>query len=152
MGVVTETLGPIDELADAPPQEDALLLTSEERASPHMLGRTQGGRDVRISLPRGQELDEGEVLLIDGQCAVVVRAAPEELFVVRAGSPIDWAIAGYQLGNFHRPVRFTDDAMLTPVDPMVADVLTRLGFSFERRTMPFAGRRVGAYGAHHHDH
>ena len=62
-------------------------------------------------------------------------------------------MAGYQLGNLHRPVRFTDGAMLTPADPMVADLLARLDIAYERKTMPFVGRRYGSHtGGHHHEH
>ena len=107
---------------------------------------------MRISLPRGTEINDGDVLALEGTTAVVARAAPEALYVVSPGDAYTWGVAGYQLGNLHRPVRFTEDGMLTPADPMVADLLTRLGIAFEERTIPFVGRRYGAHGAHHHDH
>ena len=129
-----------------------VLLNSEERASAHLVGRSEGGRAVRISLPRGTEINDGDVLALEGTTAVVARAAPEALYVVSPGDAYTWGVAGYQLGNLHRPVRFTDDGMLTPADPMVADLLTRLGIAFEEQTIPFVGRRYGAHGAHHHHH
>ena len=107
---------------------------------------------MRISLPRGTEINDGDVLALDGTTAVVARAAPEALYVVRPEDAYTWGVAGYQLGNLHRPVRFTDEGMLTPADPMVADLLTRLGIAFEEQTIPFVGRRYGAHGAHHHHH
>ena len=153
MNVVTDVLGVITDFKDRVRNQDPLLLTSEERASPHMVGRTCGGRELRISIPRGSELNDGDVLALDGDVAVVVRASPEELFVIRPTGSLQWGVAGFQLGNMHRPVRFTDDAMLTPTDPMVADLFDRLGIAFERRTMPFVGRRYGSHGGHHpHEH
>jgi len=153
MTVVTGVLGTIAEFEERVQEQDPLLLNSDERASPHMHGHTKGGRDLRISMPRGTELNDGDVLAVDGDVAIVVQAAPEALFVV---SPIDaytWGVAGYQLGNLHRPVRFTGDAMLTPEDAMVADMFERLGISFERKTMPFVGKRYGSHtGGHHHEH
>ena len=150
MTVVTAVLGTVDSLREHIESEDPVLLNSEERASAHLVGRSQGGRNVRISLPRGTEINDGDVLALEGAVAVVARAAPEALYVVSPDAAYDWGVAGYQLGNLHRPVRFSDDGMLTPADPMVADLLARLGIAFEERTMPFVGRRYGAHGAHHH--
>ena len=153
MAVVTAVLGTVESLRERIGSEDPVLLNSEERASAHLVGRSEGGRSVRISLPRGTEINDGDVLALDGSTAVVARAAPEALYLVRPDRAYDWGVAGYQLGNLHRPVRFTDEGMLTPADPMVADLLTRLGIAFEARTTPFVGRRYGAHGAHHHhDH
>ena len=153
MAVVTAVLGTVEALRDRIESEDPVLLNSEERASAHLVGRSEGGRAVRISLPRGTEINDGDVLALEGTTAVVARAAPEALYVVRPDDAYTWGVAGYQLGNLHRPVRFTDEGMLTPADPMVADLLTRLGIAFEERTIPFVGRRYGAHGAHHHhDH
>ena len=152
MAVVTAVLGTVDSLRDRIENEDPVLLNSEERASAHLVGRSVGGRAVRISLPRGTEINDGDVLALEGTTAVVARAAPEALYVVSPDDAYTWGVAGYQLGNLHRPVRFTDEGMLTPADPMVADLLTRLDIAFEERTIPFVGRRYGAHGAHHHDH
>ena len=153
MSVITGVLGTITKYKDRVREQDPLLLNSEERASPHMLGHTEGGRDIRISMPRGTELNDGDVLALDCDVAIVVQAAPEELFVVNPGDAFTWGVAGYQLGNLHRPVRFTGNAMLTPADPMVADMLDRLGIAFERKKMPFVGKRYGSHtGSHHHEH
>ena len=153
MTIVTAVLGTVETLRERIESEDALLLNSEERAGAHLVGRSEGGRSVRISLPRGTEINDGDVLALDGTTAVVARAASEALYLVRPGDALNWGVAGYQLGNLHRPVRFGDDGMLTPADPMVADLLGRLGIAYEERTMPFVGRRYGAHGARHrHDH
>jgi len=153
MTIVTAVLGTVESLRGRFESEDPLLLSSEERAGAHLVGRSQGGREVRISLPRGTEINDGDVLALNGATAVVARAAPEALYLVSPGDALAWGVAGYQLGNLHRPVRFSEAGMLTPADPMVADLLGRLGIAFEERTMPFVGRRYGAHGAHHHhDH
>ena len=153
MSVITGVLGTVTDFEDRVREQDPLLLNSEERASPHMHGHTEGGRDLRISMPRGTELNDGDVLALDGDIAIVVQAAPEELFVVSPKDAYNWGVVGYQLGNLHRPVRFTDGAMLTPADAMVAAMLGRLDIAFESKTMPFTGRRYGSHtGGHHHEH
>jgi urease accessory protein len=158
MAVVTKILGTVQTLKGQLRREDPLLLTSDERASPHLVSSTVNGRSVRVSLPRESELHDGDVLAIEGEVAIVVRAAPEDVFVVEPRDALQWGIAGFQLGNLHRPVRFTDTAMLTPADAMVADVLNRLHIRYERRTIPFEGKRYGSFtghghgAGHHHDH
>lgn len=151
MSVITQVLF----LADARPEggaEDPILLTSEQRSSPHGVLESAGGRIVRLSLPRGSELNDGDVLAKDGETAIVVRAAPEALFSIAPHDALMWGVAGFHLGNLHRPVRFTDTAMLTPADAKVADVLHDAGLSFEAIDAPFVGRRFGSYAGHDHDH
>lgn len=152
MSVVERIVGHIDALSPRPAKRERVPLTSEERASAHMVAYSEAGRAVRVSLPRGTELNDGDVLAIEGDTALVVAAAEEDLFFVRPKDAYEAGVAGYQLGNLHRPVRFTRDALLTPADPMVADLLARLGIGFERRRAPFVGQRYGAYAAHHHGH
>jgi urease accessory protein UreE len=159
MAVVTKIIGTVETLNGHFQREDPLLLTSDERASPHLVGSTVGGRSVRVSLPRESELHSGDVLALEGEVAIVVRAASEDLLVIEPRDALQWGIAGFQLGNLHRPVRFTATAMLTPTDGMVADLLNRLNISYARRTIPFEGKRYGSFtghghgaGGHHHDH
>ena len=56
MDVITEVLGTLADFQAQIESTDSLVLTSEERLSPHMLGHTTGGRSIRISLPRSTEL------------------------------------------------------------------------------------------------
>lgn len=152
MSVIERIIGHIDTISPRPAKVERVPLTSEERASAHMVAYSETGRSLRISLPRGTELGDGDVLAIEGDTALVVAAAEEDLYFVRPKDAYQAGVAGYQLGNLHRPVRFTPDALLTPADPMVADLLGRLGIGFDRRRAPFVGARYGAYAAHHHDH
>jgi urease accessory protein len=153
MDVVTRIVGRLADLKDKVTASDPLVLTSEERSSAHFVRSTEQGRTVRVSLPRGTEIADGDVLAIDAGVAVVATAAPEDLLAVTPrGAPIDWAAVGYQLGNLHRPMRFAEDRMLTPVDAMVEDLLQRMGVPFQRVRAPFVGRRYGSMTGHHHDH
>ncbi|MFC0282280.1 hypothetical protein ACFFJB_01365 [Camelimonas abortus] len=151
--IITGVLGQFDAAA-ATGETDVLELTSEERASPHFTAYTRAGRRLRLSLPRGTELQDGDVLHRDDALTIIVRAAAEELLLLRPGAdPVEWNAACYQLGNLHRPARFLPGGVLTPRDPMVEQFLARLAVRVERTTRPFTGRRFGAAGAHHHhDH
>ncbi|NES95420.1 MAG: urease accessory protein UreE [Desertifilum sp. SIO1I2] len=149
MNVITEILGTLSTLRSPITQTDALILTSEERLSPHRVGRTVGDRTVRISLPRSAELFDGDVLALDGDVAIVVEAASEDLFVISPTDKLTWGVVGFQLGNLHRPVRFTETSILTPVDPVVAEMFGRIGIAFERQMTPFIGQRYGSQASSH---
>lgn len=152
MTIITSVIGKLSELKSQD-KVDPLELTSDERASPHFASTTQSGRQIRISLPRGAELQDGDVLCYDDDIAIVVKAKDEDLLFLKPGADaIAWWAACYQLGNFHRPARFRDDGVLTPNDPLAAQMLQRLGIAIERINAPFVGRRFGATGAHHHNH
>lgn len=150
MTLISSIMGHLSELKNVT-SVDPLELTSEERASPHFVATTSAGRLFRVSLPRGSELNDGDVLCFDDEIAIVVKAKEEDLLFLKPGDDaVTWWAACYQLGNFHRPARFLDDGVLTPHDPLTAQLLTRLGIPFDRVVAPFVGRRYGAAGAHHH--
>lgn len=150
MGVVTSVSGSIETLGKGI-AIDMLPLTSAQRASPHFSAVTTNGKPVRVSLPRGSELQDGDVLEVVDGVAVVVLAAAEDLLLLKPGEDaLMWSVACYQLGNLHRPARFLDDGILTPYDPMALSVLTGYGANIERVTRPFVGRRFGAVQSHHH--
>jgi urease accessory protein len=148
--VITAIVGRLDDLA-ASRRIDPLELTSEERANTHFVAETASGRQLRVSLPRGTELQDGDVLALDAETAVVVKAAAEDLLLLTPGDdPVSWWAACYQLGNLHRPARFRADGIVTLYDPMALQIVRGLGVAIERIHEPFVGRRFGAAGAHHH--
>jgi urease accessory protein len=150
MAVITEVIGNEHDI-DGKYGRDPLMLTSSQRASAHFAAETVAGRSVRISLPRGTELQDGDVLDIDGEWAIVVKAADEDLiFITPQEDPMLWWAACYQLGNLHRPARFLADGILTPYDPMALHMLRGFDIQVEQVRRPFVGRRFGAAQGHHH--
>lgn len=144
--VVKHGRGPV-----AHPPVDRLVLDADQRASPHFSASTEAGIRVRVSLDRGSELDNHDILVADDGLAVEVVAADEDLVVVRPGNTIrEWAAVCYQLGNLHRALKVADDEILTPRDAQVEAFLTKLGAHFRRERRPFIGERLGAAAGHHH--
>jgi urease accessory protein len=150
MSVITSILGRVEDFPAT--LLDPLLLTSQQRASGHFAASTSHGKNVRVSLPRGVELQDGDVLALEENTAIVVAAAPEDLLYVTARDKgVMWWVACYQLGNLHRPARFLEEGILTPYDPMALTILKGFGVDIERVKRPFVGRRFGAVQSHH-DH
>ena len=109
-------------------------------------------------LPRGTVLRDGDVLLDDtGAATVVVRAAPEDLYEVRAASDaadpaFDLLRAAYHLGNRHVPVQLAPGRLRLECDAVLREMLERLGLRVQEVRAPFEPE-AGAYGGgHRHDH
>jgi urease accessory protein len=150
--VVEAVLGNLTELDRQVEAVDELELTTEERERAHLRARSRGNRELIISLPRGEELHDGDVVHVDDGVAVVVVAAPEDVLEVSPRTPREWALAAYQLGNLHRPARFLPDAILTPYDRSSAETLRALGVATRRTRSGFVGERCRALTNHRHGH
>jgi urease accessory protein len=150
--VVEAVLGSLTELDRPVEAVDELELTAEERDRAHLRARSRGNRELIISLPRGVELHDGDVVYIEDGVAIVVVAAPEDVLEVNPRTPREWAFAAYQLGNLHRPARFLPDAILTPYDRPAAETLRALGVATRRVQRGFVGERCRALTNHRHGH
>lgn len=150
MEVITKVLGKVAEYQDTALQVDPIVLMSEERLNSHIRKTTKGGCDVRISLPRGSELFEDDVLAFNANVAIVVEAALEDIIIISPTTSLTWGIASFHLGNLHRTVRFTEASILTHTDPMVEDLFDRLHIKYHRCLAPFTGKNITSQGGDHH--
>ena len=150
--VVAAVLGKFAQLTPQAEAVDEVELTAAERERAHLRVRSRGKRELIVSLPRGEELQDGDVIQVDNGVAVVVVAAPEDVLEASPRTTREWALAAYQLGNLHRPARFLGDLILTPYDRATAEVLRGLGVATRRATRGFVGERCRAFTDHQHDH
>ena len=109
------------------------------------------GTRVVIDLPEARVLGEGEVVTAVDGTRVTIRAASEDLLeVTGAALPrIAWHI-----GNRHTPCQVEGDRLLIRRDPVLRDMLERLGAVVREVCEPFAPEG-GAYGhgrTHGHSH
>ncbi|MBT4888197.1 MAG: urease accessory protein UreE [Rhodospirillales bacterium] len=84
------------------------------------------GTDCAIALSRDQKLEDGCVLHLDDNRAIVLRMAQEHWLSVK---PADSAAAvelGYFAGNLHWRVRFDGDIMLIAIEGPIDFYLGRL--------------------------
>lgn len=111
---------------------------------------TDPGRAFLVDLPQTVSLDRGDCFELDDGSRVAVVAAEEALLAIRG----DLIRAAWHIGNRHAPCQVEPDRLLIQDDPIMADMLTRLGLDIIRVTAPFMPER-GAYGhgrTHGHDH
>jgi urease accessory protein len=110
------------------------------------------GEEVALVLPRGTVLRDGDVLVAQDGGLVRVVAAAETVLMVTARDRLTLTRAAYHLGNRHTPVEVGADYLKLEYDPVLADMLKRIGALVEQVTLPFQPES-GAYGGgHKHGH
>lgn len=139
---------------DAGSTEDALPLPLDFDARKRSRQRLtlDDGSALAIALAAGTTLAEGDLLVADDGTQYRVLARDEA--VLRVRSPDPWLLlrAAYHLGNRHTPVAVLRDALLIEPDPVLRDMLERLGLQVDAIDAPFAPE-PGAYGGgHRHGH
>jgi len=129
-----------------------LTLAFDERRKSRLAATLDTGEEVAVLLPRGTVLRDGDVLVADDGGLVRVVAAPETVLVVRAKDALTLTRAAYHLGNRHTPVEVGADYLKLEYDPVLADMLERIGATVAQASMPFQPES-GAYGGgHKHGH
>ena len=129
-----------------------LVLPFGDRSKSRLRAALDNGTEAALFLPRGTVLRGGDLLVAEDGTFVEVQAAPESVLQVTATDPLALMRAAYHLGNRHTPVEVGRDYLRLEYDPVLADMLTRLGVQIERAERPFEPE-AGAYGGgHKHGH
>ncbi|TKC91743.1 urease accessory protein UreE [Trinickia terrae] len=129
-----------------------LTLAFDARCKSRLAATLDSGEEVALVLPRGTVLADGDVLVADDGGLVRVVAAAEDVLLVRAPDPLTLTRAAYHLGNRHTRVEIGADCLKLEADPVLAEMLQRLGASVEKASLPFQPE-TGAYGGgHKHGH
>ncbi|MBC7544637.1 MAG: urease accessory protein UreE [Candidatus Sericytochromatia bacterium] len=126
-----------------------LALTAEERRRSRLQATTPDGQTVKLQLPRGTVLLNGDLLTADGTTdRVRIVAGPEPVLTVRADNPHNLLKAAYHLGNRHIALEVGHDYLRLTPDPVLAHMLEHLGVTVVAETTPFEPE-VGAYQHEH---
>jgi urease accessory protein len=140
----------------APPGARSLFLTVEQRARTRFRATLSDGSDAIVMLERGTVVRPGTRLASEDGACVVVMAAQEQVYRVtaRADDP-DPAAAlmrgAYHLGNRHVPVELGTGVLKLERDPVLREMLVRLGLEVAPAFEAF-DPEPGAYGGgHRHD-
>ncbi len=100
-----------------------------------------GGGHALVDLPEATSLDHGDVLTGEGASVRVVAAA-EPCLIVTGPQVARYA---WHVGNRHTPCAIEAARLVIRDDPVMADMLRRLGAALEPARMPFVPEG-GAYG------
>jgi urease accessory protein len=129
-----------------------LTLPFDGRCKSRLAATLDTGEEFALVMPRGTVLRDGDVLVADDGNLVRVIAAPQDVLVVHTHDVPTLARAAYHLGNRHTPVEVGADNLKLEADPVLEDMLKRLGAHVEHASLPFQPE-AGAYGGgHKHGH
>jgi urease accessory protein len=145
--IVTEPPAHVHRDALAGREQDALVLTAEERRWGRRRVLTRGGRTLALALPTGSVLSPGEVIHVAAEWYVVVEAAPEAVLAVTPRSREEGLRVAFEVGNRHFTLALDGARLLVLDDPAMDQLLTRLGVPFERTQAVFVPLGQG----HRHD-
>ena len=131
---------------------DRLVLDYDARLVRRKRLVTEDGRAVMLDLPHLTDLGRHAGLRLDDGTEVAVVAAAEPVLVVRGDLPrLAWHV-----GNRHAPCQIAADHLVIRHDPVLRDMLVKLGAEVTDDARPFEPEG-GAYGhgrtmGHSHDH
>lgn len=128
-------------------EQDALVLTAEERRWGRRRVRTRSGRELALALPTGSQLTPGDILYVGQDWYVTVEAAPEPVLAVTPRSRDESLRVAFEVGNRHFTLAIEGDRLLVPDDPAMEQLLTRLGVAWARTRAVF----VPIGSAHRHE-
>ena len=109
------------------------------------------GEEVAVFMERGSVLRDGELLTGAGGRVIRVVAIAEPLYEVHCASSLIFARCAFHLGNRHTQVQIADAVLRMRIDPVLRDMVERLGATVAEALAPFEPE-PGAYGAAGHSH
>lgn len=129
-----------------------LTLAYLERSKSRQKVTLNTGEEVILNLPRGGVMRGGDILVADDGQFISVISALERVLRVTASNMLNLLQSAYHLGNRHTPIEIGDAYLQLEHDPVLADLLARLGAQVEIVERPFEPEH-GAYGGgHKHGH
>lgn len=133
---------------------DCLVLRFDQRCRSRFSSVTTTQKTkVQILLSRGIVIRHGAVLTNEAGDCIEVIAEDESLFRVTAATPHALLRAAYHLGNRHVRLEVKKDHLQLEPDPILRDMLERLGDVYVQMVQTIFEPEVGAYGGgHHHGH
>ncbi len=132
---------------------DSLTLDYEGRFLRRRTLTTDAGAEIHVDLPETVSLHDGDALVTEDGTLIAIRAASEPLIEITA-PPTDLTRLAWHIGNRHMPAQVELARLLIQANPVMADMLARLGATTRTVREPFTPEG-GAYGhgrthGHHH--
>ena len=130
---------------------DLVVLAHDERHLRRRVLQLSHGDKVLVDLPDPVSLDHGDVLVLDDGRRAGIIAAEEEVYDIRATSPVHLSELAWHIGNRHLAAQIEASRILILRDHVIKAMLEGLGATVTLVTEPFQPVR-GAYSGHGHEH
>ena len=125
-----------------------LSLTWADRQRSRLAAMLPNGKAVAVILPRGEQLQAGDLLCGDAGERLWIQAAEQELYKITAPNAFELMRTVYHLANRHVKAMLSAEAVYIEPDSVLADMVRGLGGHVERVYQAFLPEG-GAYATGH---
>lgn len=133
--ILDKILGNIKDMEDIHCHVERIYLESDELLKRVLRVTSDHGHEYGISLPKGSEMRDGDILFNDGHNMVVISVKEDDVIVITPRDINEMGEVAHNLGNKHLPVQIKDGKIIIQYDYLVEKFLQDLQVNFERKNM-----------------
>ena len=133
--ILDKILGNIKDMEDIHCHVERIYLESDELLKRVLRVTSDHGHEYGISLPKGSEMRDGDILFNDGHNMVVISVKEDDVIVITPRDINEMGEVAHNLGNKHLPVLIEDGKIIIQYDYLVEKFLQDLQVNFERKNM-----------------
>lgn len=133
--ILDKILGNIKDMEDIHCHVERIYLGSDELLKRVLRVTSDHGHEYGISLPKGSEMRDGDILFNDGHNMVVISVKEDDVIVITPRDINEMGEVAHNLGNKHLPVQIEDGKIIIQYDYLVEKFLQDLQVNFERKNM-----------------
>lgn len=133
--ILDKILGNIKDMEDIHCHVERIYLESDELLKRVLRVTSDHGHEYGISLPKGSEMRDGDILFNDGHNMVVISVKEDDVIVITPRDINEMGEVAHNLGNKHLPVQIEDGKIIIQYDYLVEKFLQDLQVNFERENM-----------------
>lgn len=133
--ILDKILGNIKDMEDIHCHVERIYLESDELLKRVLRVTSDHGHEYGISLPKGSEMRDGDILFNDGHNMVVISVKEDDVIVITPRDINEMGEVAHNLGNKHLPVQIEDGKIIIQYDYLVEKFLQDLQVNFERKKM-----------------
>ena len=151
--IIEHLLGKIEDFDTANVFLDSVELTHDELVKSHQKLTSKDGEKIAISLHPGESLEAGDVIYADEKKIIYIDLVKEDALVMKPKDNIQWGKVAFNIGNFHHTAYLTEEYILTPYDPIIETLMSKIGVEYTRESRKLDGERANVQNrSHGHEH
>lgn len=131
---------------------EQISISSEDTLKRILRVNSDHNKEYGITLDKGENLKDGDILYNDGKNIIVVRIKGDDVLVIKPDNITQMGIIAHSLGNRHLQAQFDDGKMIIQYDSLVENELKRdkINYSRENLKLKKAFRHVEFGHTHTH--
>ncbi len=133
--ILDKILGNIKDMKEIHCHIERIYLESDELLKRVLRVTSDHGHEYGISLPKGSEMKDGDILFNDGHNIIVISVKEDDVIVITPRDINEMGEIAHNLGNKHLPVQIEDGKIIIQYDYLIEKFLQDLKVNFERKNM-----------------